>query len=84
MKKRKRGERERDGTPRRSDLAVVERIKNGDERLEREREREEESKRKRKRRKERGRGKVERGTTIQNREMLAGIRNAAMFAIKAD
>lgn len=30
------------------------------------------------------RGKVERGTMIQNREMLAGIRNAAMFAIKAD
>ena len=60
MKKRKRGERERerDGTPRRSDLAVVERIKNGDERLKREREREKKKKAKEKEKEERRGGGV--------------------------
>lgn len=56
MKKRKRGERERDGTPRRSDLAVVERIKNGDERLKRERKREREKKKAKEKEKEERRG----------------------------
>lgn len=67
----------------RSDLVAVERIKNGEERVKKEKEREE-RKRKGKGKKMERRGKVERGTMIQNREMLAGIRNAAMFAIKAD